>query len=252
MDEQTWLTTIDARAMLAARHPARSHGSADPQTRRPRMYLLACARRAWGRLPAVCRALVALAETYADAPDQLEPLRAAVAPVAEGLLHCDGAEGDLRALFSELMQLTDRVHEALAGATPAARANALDWDRGPPAEPFAPADWRGLAALVYLPFDTHTPTFAWVSRRFHSARLVREVYGNPYRPAPFDESWRSTDAVGVARRIHEARDFGAMPVLADALQEAGCDCDETLAHCRDLSQCHARGCWVLDRVIGLK
>ncbi|MBM3982287.1 MAG: hypothetical protein FJ304_18870 [Planctomycetes bacterium] len=81
---------------------------------------------------------------------------------------------------------------------------------------------------------------------------MREVYGNPYRPAPFDESWRSTDAVGVARRIHEARDFGAMPVLADALQEAGCDCDETLAHCRDLSQCHARGCWVLDRVIGLK
>lgn len=237
MDEQTWLTTTDARAMLAARHPVRSHGSAEPQTRRPRMYLLACARRAWAHLPAVCRTLVELAEAYADAPGRLEPLRAAVAPVAEGLLHCDGSRGDLLALELELA-LTGHVEPRPAPAA------------GAPLTVPDPADWRGLAALVYLPFDAHTPTFTWVPRRFHSARLVREVYGNPYNPAPFDERWRSTDAVGVARRIHEARDFGAMPVLADALQEAGCDRDDVLTHCRDPHQTHARGCWALDRVLG--
>jgi hypothetical protein len=41
-----------------------------------------------------------------------------------------------------------------------------------------------------------------------------------------------------------------MPILADALQDAGCDSDELLSHCRDASQPHVRGCWVVDQVLG--
>ncbi len=251
MNERTWLTTSDALAMLAARHPTRSHGSTEPQSRRARMYLLACARRAWSRLPGVCRALVALAEAYADAPGKLEPLRAAVAPVAEGLLHCDGEDGELRALFSELIQLSDRVRDALVASTPEARANAFNWADEPPAERFGPTEWPGLAALVYLPFDTNTPTFTWVPRHLHSARLVREVYGNPYRNIPFDDRWRTADAVGVARRIHDTHGSADMPILADALEDAGCDDADVLNHCREPAH-HVRGCWVLDRVLDFK
>ena len=50
--------------------------------------------------------------------------------------------------------------------------------------------------------------------------------------------------------MYESRDFAAMPILADALQDAGCDNPDLLAHCRDPQQVHVRGCWVVDLVLG--
>jgi hypothetical protein len=50
--------------------------------------------------------------------------------------------------------------------------------------------------------------------------------------------------------MYEAREFSAMPILADALQDAGCDSDKVLSHCRDPKQVHVRGCWVVDLVLG--
>jgi hypothetical protein len=50
--------------------------------------------------------------------------------------------------------------------------------------------------------------------------------------------------------MDESRDFCAMPILADALQDAGCDSDAILSHCRDTNQAHVRGCWVVDQVLG--
>ena len=50
--------------------------------------------------------------------------------------------------------------------------------------------------------------------------------------------------------MYESRDFAAMPVLADALEEAGCDCPDVLAHCRDPNGVHVRGCRVVDLVLG--
>jgi hypothetical protein len=80
--------------------------------------------------------------------------------------------------------------------------------------------------------------------------LLREVFGNPFRPLDF-APWRTGTAVALARTMYESQDFGAMPILADALQDAGCDNAEVLSHCRDASQVHARGCWVVDGVLGL-
>lgn len=57
-------------------------------------------------------------------------------------------------------------------------------------------------------------------------------------------------AVGsLAEQMYESRDFSAMPVLADALQESGCDNDDILSHCRGVGP-HVRGCWVVDLVLG--
>ncbi|VTR93309.1 Uncharacterized protein (Fragment) OS=uncultured bacterium PE=4 SV=1 [Gemmata massiliana] len=50
--------------------------------------------------------------------------------------------------------------------------------------------------------------------------------------------------------MYESRDFGAMPILGDALQDAGCDNTDVLDHCRDSRAPHVRGCWVVDLVLG--
>src|ERR687897_172280 len=89
------------------------------------------------------------------------------------------------------------------------------------------------------------------ARRSETARhvaLVRDIVGNPFRPAAFDPAWRTATALSLASQMYESRDFGAMPILADALQDAGCDNDDILSHCRGPGP-HVRGCWVVDLVL---
>ena len=81
------------------------------------------------------------------------------------------------------------------------------------------------------------------------AALARDVTGNPLRPVRFDPMWRTPDARSLARVAFERRDFGALPVLADALEEAGCDEWELLAHLRGWTP-HVRGCWALELALG--
>ena len=78
----------------------------------------------------------------------------------------------------------------------------------------------------------------------------RDIFGNPFRPVVFFPSWRTDTAISLARTMYDERDFGAMPILADALQDAGCDSDDVLNHCRDANRDHVRGCWVVDLVLG--
>jgi hypothetical protein len=87
------------------------------------------------------------------------------------------------------------------------------------------------------------------SREGRLTDYVRELFGNPFRPVTFSPEWRTDTAVSLARQMYEARDFSAMPILADALQDAGCDNDDILDHCRGTDP-HVRGCWVVDLVLG--
>lgn len=80
--------------------------------------------------------------------------------------------------------------------------------------------------------------------------LLRDIF-NPFCPIVFDPSWRTDTALSLARQMYESRDFSAMPVLADALQDAGCDSDGILNHCRS-DGVHVRGCWVIDLALGKK
>ncbi len=86
--------------------------------------------------------------------------------------------------------------------------------------------------------------------RAAQAGLLRDIFGNPFRPVTFSPSWRTDTAVSLAAQMYESRDFSAMPILADALQDAGCDNEDILNHCRDANQPHVRGCWVVDLVLG--
>jgi hypothetical protein len=66
--------------------------------------------------------------------------------------------------------------------------------------------------------------------------LIRCNFGNPYRPRAFDPKWLTPTAVALATGVYTERAFDRMPVLADALEEAGCDAAEILQHCRGLSR----------------
>jgi hypothetical protein len=79
--------------------------------------------------------------------------------------------------------------------------------------------------------------------------IFRDIFGNPFRPVEFDPEWHTSTTVALARGMYESREFGAMPILADALQDAGCDNEEILGHCQGPGP-HVRGCWVVDLVLG--
>jgi len=82
------------------------------------------------------------------------------------------------------------------------------------------------------------------------AAVLRDIFGNPFRPVAFSAEWRTSTAVLLAQQMYELRDFSTMPILADALQDAGCYNDDVLNHCRDANGVHVRGCWVVDGVLG--
>jgi hypothetical protein len=79
--------------------------------------------------------------------------------------------------------------------------------------------------------------------------IIRDIFGNPFRPITFDPSWRTLSAVRLAQTIYDERAFDKMPELGDAFERAGCRDEAILNHCREPGE-HVRGCWVVDMVLG--
>jgi hypothetical protein len=104
--------------------------------------------------------------------------------------------------------------------------------------------------VAYLPHGSpgSGTRFDFAPAEVHSAELIRDIFGNPFRPVASDPAWLSTPVVDLARTMYESRDFLAMPILGDALEEAGCSDADVLAHCRGDGP-HTRGCWVVDAIL---
>jgi hypothetical protein len=81
------------------------------------------------------------------------------------------------------------------------------------------------------------------------ARLLRDILGNPFRPVAANPSWLTSTVLALAEGICADRAFDRLPILADALQDAGCENADILNHCRG-GGVHVRGCWVVDLVLG--
>ncbi|MGF1579007.1 MAG: hypothetical protein ACFCD0_06555 [Gemmataceae bacterium] len=88
-------------------------------------------------------------------------------------------------------------------------------------------------------------------------RLFREVVGNPFREIQIAPRWKTSTVVSPTKATHGNRslpmgtlDPTQFAVLADALEEVGCDNTDILTHCRELDRDHVRGCWVLDLLLG--
>jgi hypothetical protein len=78
--------------------------------------------------------------------------------------------------------------------------------------------------------------------------IIRDIFGNPFRLVALDPGWRTPKVMAVAQATYDERAFDRLTVLADALDEAGCDNADILAHCRGPGP-HVRGCWALDLIL---
>ena len=93
---------------------------------------------------------------------------------------------------------------------------------------------------------------AWADIRVRQCNLFREVFGNPFHPstiAPALKAWNDGTVLKLARAIHDEEAFGHLPILGDALEDAGCTNAEILKHCRGPGP-HIPGCWVVDLLLG--
>jgi hypothetical protein len=203
--------------------------------RKLRLFAVACARRAW---PAsvedgATRDAVEVAERFADQAATVKECRAARAALAAPL----GAEADWRVRYARHM--AKGVAKADAGAAALETALLALQLAGAPALERYEGDAISAA-------DRH-------SARVEAARQVASVrclFGNPFRPVAADPSWLTSDVLALAQGIYDERAFDRAPILADALEDAGCADADALAHLRHGGE-HARGCWVLDLVLGL-
>jgi hypothetical protein len=79
--------------------------------------------------------------------------------------------------------------------------------------------------------------------------LFRDIFGNPFRLVIVDPSWLTSTVLSLAEGIYADRAFDRLPILADALQDVGCDNEDILSHCRQPGE-HVRGCWAIDLLLG--
>lgn len=107
-----------------------------------------------------------------------------------------------------------------------------------------------------LPFLLTFSTPALLLRAVAAALVAGEQHRrsqSPMSPPPLpanhiDPRWRTSDVIGVARGIDADQAFERLPILADALMDAGCEDEQILGHCRGHGP-YVRGCWVVDLVL---
>jgi hypothetical protein len=179
--------------------------------RKLRLFAVACYRRIWHLLedPRIRRA-VGVSELYADGKASGEELRAAVGGVGAAADDTHGDGGDAADAAADAVDI--------AGAL-AADANDSTRD----------------------------------AERIGQSGLLRDITGNPFRPVTADiPAWLARSGgtiINLARAIYEDRAFDRLPLLADALEDAGCTDADLLAHCRGPGP-HFRGCWAVDLILG--
>jgi hypothetical protein len=215
MTEQQWQAATSPDEMLAF-----LAGRAGD--RKLRLFACACCRQVWELLSDRSRSAVEVAERYADGK-ATERERAEARSLAVPRSHVGWAA--YWAVSPRAAELAGRAgtaaveacaRSAMVGTAQAAAA----WEAG-----------RAAAAA-------------------EQARLLREMFGDPFRPVGVAPAWRTPTVLAVARRAYDRRDFAALPILADALEEAGCDDDALLGHLRGPGG-HVRGCWAVDLLLGL-
>jgi hypothetical protein len=240
--------------------------------RKLRLFICAYCRRCfWNQTPAAARAAVATAEEYADGRADEARLRAAGGGIAFDVedpprVGDPGVRAPAPDRFAFEIDAVSTAggHEEVFDATDpeSAARGALLIDDGyePPVLPNtmaarAAALWAtherpAVAARELFAEDSLTRPGRIARQR--AAYLLREIFGNPLRPASVEPAWLAWNdrtVVKVARAIYDGGHFADLPVLADALEDAGCGDADLLRHCREHGV-HARGCWALDLLLG--
>jgi hypothetical protein len=224
MTEEEWRIATDPTPMLEAT-------GTPVNKRKERLFAVACARRALELVADEnCRAAVDVAEQYADA------------------LAGQRALARVRRRSYEISRDPTAVGGPRYAINAHAAAIALYVSSGPDkyeANELARITAGTSSALFW---HVHKGT-ADTEEMVIQARLLRDLLGNPFRPVTIDPAWRTSTVLALADGIYQEKAFDRMPILADALQDAGCDNEAMLDHCRS-EEPHVRGCWVVDLLLG--
>src|SRR5262245_20153626 len=238
MNESEWLVSEDAHSMLDyLRRQHRVHRTMIGK-RKLRLFVCACFRSVWQLLPGPrSRTAVEVGERLADGTATDDEVQAAY------------REASLARPFRWPTTSKAFANHPAAHHQPAIPSlghgvlyclDHVPWG----AVEKVSALLVALARLTEVPVPSAAPEFR--------AGLVRDLFGNPFRPVCPDVEWLTANrgiVPKMARAIHDAHSFEDLPVLADALEEAGCYDPAILAHCR-AGGLHARGCWVVDTLLG--
>ena len=220
MTESQWLTCTDPQVMLDF-----LHGKASD--RKLRLFACGCARQVWGLLKDErSRTAVETAERFADGlvtRSELSPARSAAR----------------RESWLSSMWPVDWAAAAMWSTMESARRAAEEAARR------AAKAWSMMVS-------------ARKAARKDQATILRDIFGNPFRCVPLAHvwlTWNNGSVPSLAQGIYDdqwiywKQAFERMPILADALEEAGCDNADILGHCRQPGT-HVRGCWALDLLLG--
>jgi hypothetical protein len=247
MTEEQWLSCTDPTPML--RWLRTQEGKLSE--RKGRLFACACGRGIWHLLTEQrSRDAVERAERYADGLDGEASLlsahqaathayQSARTPVSRA--SCRSAVDCTAPEFFPRERYSARNDLVLTGVADAA----------------AEAGEAAAQALAFT-IDSVVLSAAWSAALANvkgtQSQVLRDICGNPFRPRPGLDAawlgWGGGTVVSLARAVYEERRWGETPVLADALEEAGCDDAEMLGHLRRQGPGHVRGCWCLDLVLG--
>ncbi|MDY3558780.1 hypothetical protein R5W23_005937 [Gemmata sp. JC673] len=227
MTEAEWQTATVLNGMVDCARLTASE-------RKFRLFGCACCWRLKDDLPYGCAERIAAAEQLADGDVSEAEYLARFAVASQGRLESGSVRGAGRLAVHSLLNSTAAGVKQTGLATASARALIqCKWQ-------FGKSYHTGQHSIRFGNLLAHEQAQQCV--------LFRDIFGNPFRPVTFSPEWRTDTTAALAAQMYESRDFGAMPVLADALQDAGCDSDDILNHCRGPGP-HVRGCWVVDLVL---
>jgi hypothetical protein len=221
MTEAEWLACEDPRPMLDA-----LPGTASD--RKLRLFVCACCHRIWQLLPdPPTRSAVETAERFSDGLASQRELHAAREAAYQAFVRYTDSD--------ESGRFTGR-ESAAAAAAGACWAGTEDRARGLDE---VVDNTYGLGRLL------NGRRVEWRQQ----SDSLRDIFGNPFRPVTLGAGWRTPEVVAMAQGIYDDRAFDRLPLLGDVLGRLGCGVAEVLAHCRSGDE-HARGCWVVDAVLG--
>ena len=211
MTEAEWLAGTNLRSAL--KYLRRSPGD-----RKLRLFLCECCRRVWNLLGEKCREAVETAKRFADGLVSVEEMTM-VRIAAKTDRKCYG----VYFAYAPRPTFADAANTASTLSFHATEsAENMEWNKELSAERMAQ---RGL---------------------------LHDLFKNPFRPVHWDPAWimwNNGTVSRIAQAIYDERAFDRLPILADALEDAGCDDADILRHCREPGE-HVRGCWVIDLLLG--
>ena len=224
MSEAEWLACTDTRLMENA---VRDKGS----ERQWCLFACACCRLVWHLLPAPCYRLVEAVEQYADK---------------------ETTPSDLAKLFEGYYPDQVAMSTAPGGNQAAEAVGYLGWRWRWGTKGTDWQVWYISCRVSRSAAESLAKSVAWQKARQLEGEFLHDIFGpEVFRPLALDlalAAWNGDRIATLAQSIYDERAFDGLPILADALEEAGCTDQDILNHCRGPGP-HVRGCWVVDLIL---